>query len=294
MTRWIVVFCLCGVSATAHAEDTEVIVASPVVPRFDEGSHIEPDARALRYEFAGRWRASVGGELALLGVTGEEGALALCLGGVLALDNEDDRAPVPYQMLRAVIGVGGRAATPWLHLAPAHHGRVSARLEFAHESDHPSGTSDIEARLRPLGLDDFSSFEYIRFDAQYEHRYERLWLSATGTIRVFTPPINPAAGREQRVAGAVELRARLHIHGALSAYTAFYLEGIAHDFDGSRVSLVVPDVLRTVRAELGVSLASGDVGRLDLYGGLFEGDGRGIDFVQRYAATGLVGLRGTL
>ncbi|HHH27865.1 MAG TPA: hypothetical protein ENK57_05920 [Polyangiaceae bacterium] len=196
-----------------------------------------------------------------------------------------------------MIGLGLRAATARRRIDAEHRYRISAQLAYTHESDHPSGTSDVAASLRPfVGLDDFSSFEHVRLGAHYEHWFQdRVWFSFGGALRAYPPPINPGGGREQRLAFEIELRGRLAIHGALSVFAAFYAEGIGHELDPARIGrAALPALMSVVRAELGVSLATESVGRLELYLGVVEEDGRGIDFVRHYGPSLAVGLRASL
>ncbi|HHH27866.1 MAG TPA: hypothetical protein ENK57_05925 [Polyangiaceae bacterium] len=72
-----------GAAQAETPSEADVFAAASVHPYFDDGTSIGPDARTLRYEYTERWRAAVGGELALVGMQGSPGALALTLGGLL-------------------------------------------------------------------------------------------------------------------------------------------------------------------------------------------------------------------
>jgi len=282
--------------AAASADDVSVFAAASV-RRFDDGPHIGPDARTLRYEYSGRWRAAAGAELVLVGFETPDVVAGLALGGLLTLANEDDLAPVPFELLRASIGVDARVASQRLTLDPEHRVRFGALVGYAHESDHPASTATQVYRelVGRVPIDDFSSYEWVRIAGTYEHWFrDWLWFSLGLGVRLYPEPINPSGGRELTAAFELELRGRALFVESAGVFAALYAEVMGHELDPARYGLPpVPAVPFVVRAELGFTFATESVGRLDLYVGVVEEDGRGIDFIRHYGPDFLAGLRGS-
>lgn len=114
---------------------------------------IGPDARNLRFEWSGRLSAAAGGDVVLWGGSSGLGRIAIALGGLLVLENDAEaRAPVPYQLLRAHIDLGGYFASPWRWRGQFRL-RMLASVAYQHESDHPSSpTSQTVKRLAPMWM----------------------------------------------------------------------------------------------------------------------------------------------
>lgn len=253
---------------------------------------IGPDARNLRFEWSGRLSAAAGGDVVLWGGATRWGRVAIALGGLLVLENDDAaRAPVPYQLLRAHIELGVYFASPW-HLRGRFRIRMLAGVSYDHESDHPSSpTSQTYRRLAPsIDVDNFSSFEAIQSSATLEVRQSRTTGAATITWRAFTPPVNPGAGRAQQHAVSFELRGEHSISATVGVFGAAYGEVIAHALTSSAVGgNAVPDRFSDARVQAGLTFGR-DERRMELFAGYVAGDGRGLDFLTHYQAW-IVGLR---
>lgn len=261
-------------------------------PRFGTSVSVGPDARALRYEYRGRWLASAGGEMVLVGLESKAGVFGLTLGGLLEVSSESTEVPVPYQFLRAVVGVRLRAATHLKQLGEHRRFRFFGFAGLTHESDHAAGLSSVKADLswRILDQDNFSSFEYVRLRGGAE-LFSQSWSTsvALGT-KVFVGPINSAAGRKNQFGLEGEVRVAYSLSRSASTYLASYAEVITHDLGEQWIEVSRP--YRLGRAELGLSFSERT--RLDVYVGLVGGSGRGIDFIRNYPIAPVIGLRGTL
>jgi len=273
------------------------VFAGASVSRFDDGPHIGPDARTLRYEHTGRWRAAAGAEIVVVGLETPDVVAGLVLGGLLALDNEDEANPVPFELLRASVGVDARVATPRLTLDPEHRVRVGGLVGYAHESDHAASTAtDVYGALvGRVPIDNFSSYEHVRVAGTYEHWFrDWLWFSFGAGVRLYPEPINPAGGRRLTVALELELRGRARLVDGVGVFAAFYTEVMGHELDGARLGLPsLPSAPFVVRGEVGLTFATETVGRLDLYIGVVEEDGRGLDFIRHYGPSFVGGVRGS-
>lgn len=289
----LVVLALCPTAARADVS----VFAGTSVRRFDDGPHIGPDARTLRYEHSGRWRAAAGAEIVLVGFETPDIVAGLTAGGLLVLDNEDDDNPVPFEMLRASVGVDARVASPRLELDPEHRVRVGALVGYGHESDHAAstGTQVYGTLVGRVPIDNFSSYEHVRVAGTYEHWFrDWLWFSLGMGVRLYPEPINPQGGRELTAAFELELRGRALFVDGVGVFAAFYAEVMGHELDATRLVLPpVPSAPFVVRAEVGLTFATESVGRLDLYGGVVEEDGRGIDFIRHYGPSFVGGVRGS-
>lgn len=261
---------------------------------FDNEPHIGPDVGALKYEYAGRWIGAAGGDLIVFGHESEHGQIGLSAGGLLELSNESEELPVPFQLLRARLRAGLMATSRWFKFSESQRGRLLLSVDYTHESDHTSGSSNVQLILDALNIDtdNASSYEYVRVSAGYGHAFgDLLVVQATAGMRFYPDPINAAARRRQRFGYELELSARVPLSEGISIYGAFFTEGVTNELDGF---LGIPRVSMTFRGELGVLFGPADRSRIGVYAGLLDMHGKGLDLFVHYPVAGGIGVRANL
>ncbi len=253
-------------------------------------SEIGPDARVLRYEYAGRMVGSAGGEIIPFVLSTPVGRFGLLVGGLLEVSNFSASAGVPYQMLRANIGLG-------LRFEPATESRAwSLGLAFDHESDHFSGESTNLHELYDEGNEEYydglSSYEFLRVHVTHQLRLgSRFRLRNTIAARIFTPPF----------AGGDRPRQNLSISGESfleflwTPETILYIAGFyewTFQEETEFGTFDLPSTAQFGRAEFGFRFAARAI--FDAYFGVTYGDGRGVDFIHRYPPGFTMGIRAIL